>query len=292
MPIAISVASSSSAVVSGSQVRWTLLVVNLDAVAAVGGSLSLPVPPGCRASERTGRGGGLGATGVTAVATVGWVADSSVLIPAGGSVWYEVTDTVNVGTLGTITATAVFTPQAGAPVSASGSVASALVPVPYSIVTSAPSCGFCEPVEVGVKAGTWQPLPSGQEAVMWAVITPGATEMRNARIVVWANTNDLPLPIGSQDAYDRWIRRAAVAEIRIPWLPADSRLVLDGRIKSMTLECGTSVVPAEPYVLVDDPVFDWPVLTCDPHVVAFIYDAYNTPSTAATTIDFISRFRL
>lgn len=292
MAVIVSVAASSSEVVAGSQIQWTVLIVNTDTQAAVVGAVAFAAPAGT--TGRSGRGGGHSALGVTAVDTLNWVGDGGVTIPAGGSVWYIVTDTVLPNAIGTVQVTASFTPQNGQAVTSTASVTSSVAVEPTFVPTTSVSAGFCEPIFARVCTGGFVALPAGQESVLWMEVYTGEREMRGARLVMWWNPLQFDPPDASQTDYDRWLKQGSgVLDLRIPWLPASSTLTIDGRTEDMTLKCGQTVVPAEPYVLTETTSFCWPVLTCYDAVFAFIADEYNTDlDKARVTVETYPRYRL
>lgn len=301
MTVNVVLAAGSTDVVETSSIIWTVMLVN-TAVDQVQGAVAFPLVAGTVATARyLVEAGGPGATGFTVTPLNGWIGDAQVTIPGGGVVWYKVTDTLAGGTFGTVPAGVTFTPSslvagvpAESPTAGSASVSVAGIPI-VSYLAGGGACDYCEPLQNRVISGSWEPLGPAGEAVIYAEVYSGNTELRNGRLAFWRYPTEAPLPGVSQEAYDQWNKPKPMAEIRIPWMPPSSTLTIDGRVEEMTLQCGRSLAPGAAYVFgaSADTVFCWPLLTCVKTMAMFAIDAVNSDIVNSRfTLGIIERYRM
>lgn len=182
-------------------------------------------------------------------------------------------------------------PEPAISATASVFVLAAPITIPQSVGTG---CPWIEPLRVRTLCGTFTALAGGQESVLYMTATSGNADMRNARMTIHYNPVALDCASESQDSWDQWVCLPPNVELRIPYLPKNSVLTLDGRLQAMSLTCGKSVVPGEPYIFGDDlgTGFCWPALTCFSACVCWAWDTDNTGTGASVDVQFIPRVRI
>lgn len=151
------------------------------------------------------------------------------------------------------------------------------------------SC-FCEPIYAAVQCCSTPIVPDWSQAVLTLVIEAGPTAMRNARVVVYENPTNKPCPseVFPADAvFQYWSDQVPVANLEISYMPPFSKLIIDGKIGTITLECAGECFDADAYVTgANSTVWQDPIVECvTGSLCACMYvDAANTDPAAKLSI--------
>jgi hypothetical protein len=108
---------------------------------------------------------------------------------------------------------------------------------------------------------------------------------RGIEVRLYDNPGNLPLPT-SDNWPAVWFDKVPRAEMicasfdSSKSLPFDSTLTIDGRTERMTMQCGDTLLPADPWVYTaSNPRWAWPQIDCGPVVIVVLIPGVGEPPT-------------
>lgn len=107
---------------------------------------------------------------------------------------------------------------------------------------------YCQPLYRTVRACLTPQLPTAADVALGIDIWSGGAELRNLRVDLWPAYNNVPSPETCEGEliYRRFV---PCGQLRVPYLPAQSWLTVDGRRQETWLECrGRTPTQASNYI--------------------------------------------
>lgn len=109
---------------------------------------------------------------------------------------------------------------------------------------------------------------------------PARPGISNLRLRAW------PKPPGVEDPAALVCVEPCLS-IEVGCIPADGRLVIDGRAREATIECTGQVVPAWPWLSSGGGRLQWPDVSCSDLLVAVEADGWNTSPSAHLLVELV-----